>query len=121
MGRTEEGLTASLAGAQPWPETGRAEHITAAALFLAGDDARFVTGEALVVDGGMTAVGPDFTGRLTEESPLAGLVGVSRGTTGQEPTIHQRSESARRSRWPAAMAPQAGPRVGMAPPVGPVV
>jgi NAD(P)-dependent dehydrogenase (short-subunit alcohol dehydrogenase family) len=88
MGRTNEELEASLVGAQPWPETGQGEHIAGAALFLASDDARFVTGEALVVDGGMTAAGPNFTGRMREQgSPLAGLVGVSRGNTGQEPIV----------------------------------
>ena len=39
---------------QPWPEHGKPEHIASAALFLASDDSAFVTGEALVVDGGLT-------------------------------------------------------------------
>jgi NAD(P)-dependent dehydrogenase (short-subunit alcohol dehydrogenase family) len=43
---------------QPWPEHGKGEHIAGAAMFLASDDAQFVTGEALVVDGGLTAKGP---------------------------------------------------------------
>ena len=47
------------------------EHIAGAALFLASDDARFVTGEALAVDGGLTAAG------------------VDRGTTGLPPVIRK--------------------------------
>jgi len=47
-----------LARAQPWPEAGLPEHVADAALFLASDEARFMTGESLVVDGGLTARGP---------------------------------------------------------------
>jgi NAD(P)-dependent dehydrogenase (short-subunit alcohol dehydrogenase family) len=48
---------------QPWPEAGLPEHIADAALFLASDESRFVTGEALVVDGGITARGPGVFAR----------------------------------------------------------
>jgi NAD(P)-dependent dehydrogenase (short-subunit alcohol dehydrogenase family) len=87
MGRSTDELQASLGNAQPWPGFGRADDIAHTALFLASDEARFVTGAAIVVDGGMTANGPNFIGRAS--SPLAGLVGVSRGNIGEEPfTIH---------------------------------
>ena len=36
------------------------EYVAAAAALLASDDARFVTGEDLVVDGGASAAGPGF-------------------------------------------------------------
>lgn len=51
---------------QPWPEHGTAEHVAGAALFLASEDARFVTGHNLVVDGGLTAAGPRFFDRIRE-------------------------------------------------------
>ncbi|KAK8940609.1 Momilactone A synthase [Platanthera zijinensis] len=38
----------------------KAEDIAKAVLFLASDDARFVSGHNLVVDGGLTAVNPNF-------------------------------------------------------------
>jgi NAD(P)-dependent dehydrogenase (short-subunit alcohol dehydrogenase family) len=76
---------------QPWPEAGRGEHIAGAALFLASDDARFVTGEALVVDGGLTAAGPDLRRRMmganTEGSTAFGFTGIDHGTTGVAPVI----------------------------------
>jgi NAD(P)-dependent dehydrogenase (short-subunit alcohol dehydrogenase family) len=72
---------------QPWPEHGKPEHIAGAALFLASDDSQFVTGEALVVDGGLTAAGPDIWRRLGagREAQLT-QVGVNRGSTGAEST-----------------------------------
>ncbi len=39
----------------PWPRLGRPEDIAGAALFLASDDARFIQGETLAVDGGWLA------------------------------------------------------------------
>jgi NAD(P)-dependent dehydrogenase (short-subunit alcohol dehydrogenase family) len=72
---------------QPWPEHGKPEHIAGAALFLASDDSEFVTGEALVVDGGLTAAGPNiwrgFGG--TPEAQL-GQSAVNRGSTGAPST-----------------------------------
>jgi NAD(P)-dependent dehydrogenase (short-subunit alcohol dehydrogenase family) len=56
-------LESVLRNAQPWPETGLPEHVADAAVFFASDEARFVTGEALVVDGGITARGPGVFAR----------------------------------------------------------
>lgn len=77
---------------QPWPDYGRGEHIAGAALFLASDDAEFVTGEALVVDGGLTAMGPHLRQRFEDESaPTSAFdfVGLDRGTTGQPPVVRR--------------------------------
>jgi NAD(P)-dependent dehydrogenase (short-subunit alcohol dehydrogenase family) len=75
---------------QPWPEAGRGEDIAGAALFLASEDSRFVTGEALVVDGGLQAAGPNLARRREERgapSPFAGATGLDRGSTGLDPII----------------------------------
>jgi NAD(P)-dependent dehydrogenase (short-subunit alcohol dehydrogenase family) len=44
-----------LASFQPIPRAGRPEDIAAMALFLAGDDSEWITGTAMVVDGGLMA------------------------------------------------------------------
>jgi len=81
-----EAMGEMLDKAQPWPEHGRSEDIAGAAVYLASDEARFVTGAALVVDGGMTAVGGN-TMRGSIGGPTAmQIVGVDRGSTG-EPTV----------------------------------
>ena len=44
-----------IASLHPMGRLGRPEEIAAAAVFLASDEASFVTGHTLVVDGGYTA------------------------------------------------------------------
>jgi NAD(P)-dependent dehydrogenase (short-subunit alcohol dehydrogenase family) len=84
IGREMADVEAGLQSLQPLPIAGRPEHIAGAALFLASEDSAFVTGHALVVDGGLEAMGPNLFGRMTV---FQGIRGVSRGTTGQEPII----------------------------------
>jgi NAD(P)-dependent dehydrogenase (short-subunit alcohol dehydrogenase family) len=70
---------------QPWPERGEPEMIADVATWLAGDEARFVTGEAVVADGGLLAASP----RLVDHDlpQLRRMVGIAYGTTGREPDV----------------------------------
>ncbi len=82
-----EAFEALLAQLQPWPDAGKPEHIAAAALFLASDDSEFVTGSALVVDGGLTAAGGNAINALSQGASILAASGVDRGSTGQEMTF----------------------------------
>ena len=53
--RDPERLRAGLEGASPLGRLGAPADVAAAVLYLASDDAAFVTGAELVVDGGVTA------------------------------------------------------------------
>ncbi|MDX2167038.1 MAG: glucose 1-dehydrogenase [Deltaproteobacteria bacterium] len=81
------------AGMQPWPEPGRPEHIAAVALFLASDDARFVTGEALVADGGMVAVGANAAQKLGQGAAMYAAAGLDHGSTGQGTVLRALADS----------------------------
>lgn len=65
---------------QPWPDRGQPEDIAAALAYLVSDDARFVTGETLVVDGGVLAGAANIWG--ADNRLLAGRAGMNRGSTG---------------------------------------
>jgi NAD(P)-dependent dehydrogenase (short-subunit alcohol dehydrogenase family) len=80
---------------QPWPEAGQPQHIAAAALFLASEDARFITGEALIVDGGLTAAGGNALRTLGQGQGFMLSVGVDRSTTGLESMVKPIDEPAR--------------------------
>jgi NAD(P)-dependent dehydrogenase (short-subunit alcohol dehydrogenase family) len=60
---------AALVKAQPLPLAGQPEDIAEAALFLASDAARFITGHCLVVDGGATAGAVTGAPRAGQERP----------------------------------------------------
>ena len=52
----EAAVSRQLSPRYPLGRIGTAEEVAAAAVFLASDDASFVTGTDLLVDGGYTAV-----------------------------------------------------------------
>ncbi len=81
-----EALAPILEKVQPWPEVGTGEHIAGAALYLASEDARFVTGAALVVDGGLTATGGNAM-RAMNQGEMGMMAGLDRGSTGQDPIV----------------------------------
>ncbi|MEM7079893.1 MAG: SDR family oxidoreductase [Pseudomonadota bacterium] len=90
VGVVDDNFKERFAKSQPWPEFGDGEHIAGAALFLASDDARFVTGEKIVVDGGLTAAGPELSKRFPRSSGRDSKVsGVTRGSTGAPPDLRR--------------------------------
>jgi NAD(P)-dependent dehydrogenase (short-subunit alcohol dehydrogenase family) len=73
---------------QPWPEPGLPQHIADTALFLAGEESRFITGQVIVVDGGLTAQGPDLFGH-DEGSRMLRKAGLNTGSTGLPGSVRE--------------------------------
>ena len=69
----EKAFADLLPGVQAMPGMIHAEDIAAAAVFLASDDARFITGHDLVVDGGISAGRPVATMRAAWQALADGL------------------------------------------------
>jgi NAD(P)-dependent dehydrogenase (short-subunit alcohol dehydrogenase family) len=89
-GGRPESTRERFATAQPWPEHGDGEHIAGAALFFASGDSRFVTGETLIVDGGLTAAGPELSKRFPRSSGRdSKYSGVTKGSTGESPDLRK--------------------------------
>ena len=83
-------LRAAFAKSQPWPAYGTADHVAGAALFLASDDSEFVTGETILVDGGLTAAGPELSRKFPRVSSRNSRVsGVTKGSTGEANEIRK--------------------------------
>lgn len=56
MSEVKDPMAGFMAKWQPIPRAGHPEDVAAMALYLASDDSSFVTGQAMIVDGGLTAV-----------------------------------------------------------------
>ena len=91
VGRREDAWERLVQDKQPWPEPGAPQHIADAALFLASDDSRFITGQVIVVDGGLTARGPDLFGH-DSRSRLFKKAGLNTGSTGVPGTVRDIAE-----------------------------
>ncbi|MGI9028567.1 MAG: SDR family NAD(P)-dependent oxidoreductase [Ilumatobacteraceae bacterium] len=70
---------------QPWPDLGRPEDIAALVVWLAGPESVFVSGEAIRVDGGLTAAGPRMIGMTDPNGAFVRSTGFADGTTGRPP------------------------------------
>jgi NAD(P)-dependent dehydrogenase (short-subunit alcohol dehydrogenase family) len=89
VGRDEQRAKAAVSQFQPWPDHGLPEDIAALALFLASDDARFVTGEAIRADGALLAAGPRMDGLSDPHGAFRRYTGFADGSTGR-PTEKRR-------------------------------
>jgi NAD(P)-dependent dehydrogenase (short-subunit alcohol dehydrogenase family) len=77
--KSDDEMKVFMKGKQPWPDTGQPEDIAYAALYLASDESRFVTGTTLVVDGGLLAWGPG----LFPHNNASATAGFSMSSTGE--------------------------------------
>src|SRR5271167_3946238 len=76
----KEAMEQWMAKAQPIQRAGHPEDIAGMALYLASDDSEFVTGQAMVVDGGMTSgavFNPDGTQGAQAMTPPRSFIGPS--------------------------------------------
>ena len=72
---------------QPWPDRGEPEMIADVACWLASDESRFVTGEAVTADGGLMAAAPQL---IDHDMPhLRRMAGIAYGNTGREAEVRR--------------------------------
>ncbi len=74
-----DAIAEAAKNSQPIPRGGRPRDIAEAALYLASDGSDWVTGQALVVDGGIT-LGPNGMAQMSVFAPLVQALGVDAET-----------------------------------------
>jgi len=74
---------------QPLKRRGEGSDIAGCALWLAGDDSQFVSGESITVDGALMARGPAIHGEAKNTRNLHRNVGIAHGTTGRPATVER--------------------------------
>jgi NAD(P)-dependent dehydrogenase (short-subunit alcohol dehydrogenase family) len=88
--RTAEEAGEHMDGMQPWPDHGTGEDIAGTVVFLASDDSKFITGESITVDGGLTAIGPDLWQRFGQPYEANMTKNrLTKGTTGERNTVRE--------------------------------
>jgi NAD(P)-dependent dehydrogenase (short-subunit alcohol dehydrogenase family) len=85
LGRHADKVREAMPTFQPWPEEGQPEDIAGLALYLAGPDSGFVTGEAIRADGGLIAAGPRMVNITDPFNTAQRYAGYADGTTGRPP------------------------------------
>ncbi|MBT3532350.1 MAG: glucose 1-dehydrogenase [Rhodospirillaceae bacterium] len=86
QGGRREKMEAFAKAKNPWPRLGTGEDIANMAVYLASDESEYVTGQNMVVDGGVMASGPNMWGS-DPESPMLRKSGVTHGSTGRDNDI----------------------------------
>ncbi len=69
----KEAMEQLMAKAQPIARAGHPEDIAGMALYLASDDSEFVTGQAMIVDGGLT-MGANFSALGADSAPASAVM-----------------------------------------------
>ena len=87
--RSEEEARARMAPFVPLPYLGEPEDVAAAAVFLASEESKFVTGETMLVDGGMIASGPSASRWGGLEQVPESVTGMNNGTSGLSSVIRR--------------------------------
>lgn len=90
IGDDGNAVASALRGVQPWPEVGRPIDVANTIGFLASDEARFITGAAIPIDGGLLATGMRLENSFGNNAGMRGLVGVNRGTTGAKSFVRRK-------------------------------
>jgi NAD(P)-dependent dehydrogenase (short-subunit alcohol dehydrogenase family) len=94
LGRHADQVRERISGQQPWPDDGQPEHMAGLALYLAGPDSAFVTGEAIRADGGLLASGPRLVDLTDPFNTAQRYAGYADGTTGRPAEKRRLSEQA---------------------------
>ena len=89
VGRNEALVAEAISEVQPWPDHGQPSDIAALALWLASDESKFVSGEAIRADGAMLAAGPRMAGLTDPHGAFRRYAGFADGSTGR-PTEKRR-------------------------------